>query len=145
MNPQSSSSPEWGDPLDISKPNYQKKFANLHYHSEASDEVGCIYVRPETSALDIMNQYFQKFPKEANIFINEVKWANETLKSEKGMSELRTIMTMGKIPEVVMCAMKFIREDYWEDKRRTLSFFRAFPKLMVGNHNRKDHGNVIVK
>lgn len=138
-----SSSPE--DHLDFIKPNYQRKYANLHYHSEASDEIGCIEVRTWTTESDIMNQYVQKFPKEAKIFLSEVKAANKGLNNQSGMSELRSIMALGKIPEVVMCAMKFIREDYWDSKRRTLHFFRMFPKLMIGNHNRKDSGNVIVK
>ena len=144
MSP-SSLSPEGDSPIDISKPNYQKKYANLHYHSEATDEIGCIMVRQETDALDIMNQYCQKFPKEANIFFHEVKLANEQLSSNSGMSDMKTIMSLGKVPEVIMCAMKFIREDYWESKNRTIRFFRAFPKLMIGNHNRKETGNVIVR
>ena len=144
MSP-SSLSPEASDPIDISKPNYQKKYANLHYHSEATDEVGCIQVRQDTTAEDIMNQYVQKFPKEAKIFFQEVKDANSMLASNTAMSNLKTIMSLGKIPEIIMCGMKFIREDYWESKSRTIRFFRAFPKLMIGNHNRKETGNVIIR
>ena len=138
------SNPEEGDPIDLRKPNYEKKYANLHYHSEATNELGCIEVRPGSTELDIMNQYVRKFPLEAKIFFDEVKWANDTLIAKNGMGEYRTIMSLGKIPEPIMCAMKFIREDYWESKRRTIAFFRMFPKLMVGDHRRKDSGNVII-
>lgn len=141
-----SSSPEPVDsPLDVRKPNYQKQYANLHYQSESTDEIGCIEVRPGTTEEDIMNQYWRKFPKEAQLFLNEVKWANDNLKARSGMSELRSIMSLGKVPEIIMCAMKFIREDYWEDKRRSISFFRKFPKFMVGEHTNKPATGLIIK
>lgn len=141
-----SSNPDPVDsPIDIRKPNYEKQFANLHYQSESTNEIGCIEVRPGMTEEMIMDQYWRKFPKEAQLFLNEVKWANDTLKSKSGMSDLRSIMSLGKVPEIVMCAMKFIREDYWEDKKRSIAFFRKFPKFMVGDHSVKAATGIIIK
>jgi len=139
-----SSNPE-PNPIDIRKPNFDKQFANLHYHSEATEELGCIEIRPGTTEEQIMEQYWRKFPKEAQLFLNEVKWANSNLKNNNGMSELRSIMSLGKVPEIIMCAMKFIREDYWQDKKRSIAFFRKFPKFMVGEHSNKAATGIIIK
>lgn len=140
----SSSNPE-SDPIDIRKPNYDRQFANLHYQSEATGELGCIEVRPGFTEENIMSQYCSKFPKEAQLLLEEVKWANQNLKNNSGMSNLRSIMSLGKVPEIVMCAMKFIREDYWESKSRSIRFFRKFPKFMVGDHSNKKATGIIIK
>lgn len=131
--------------LDLRKPRYDKHFANLHYQSEATNEIGCIEVRPGTTEEQIMDQYWKKFPLEAKMFMEEVRIANQELYSQNGMSEGRRMMSLGKVPEIIMCAMKFIREDYWDDKRRSINFFRKFPKFMVGNHNQKRQGNIIIR
>lgn len=133
------------DPLDFRKPNYGKKTANLNYQSEATGEFGVIEVRPGTTEEQIMDQYVRKFPKECKLFLTELANANASLNAASGMSKEGTMMVMGKIPEVLMCAMKFIREDYWESNARTRAFFRKFPKLMVGDHRVKSTKGVIIK
>ena len=76
------------DPLDVRSPNYNRKFANIHYMSDDTMEKGCIEVRESTTPEDVLFQYKIKFPKECNLFLKEVKESNQELLRTSGMSVL---------------------------------------------------------
>lgn len=133
------------DALSLKKPDFSKKFANIHYQSEATGEYGTIRIRFHTTIEDVFSQYCQFFPKEAKLFLDEIKMRNQSLLNSKGLSLNRSMMTAGSIPEIIMTACKFLYgEDYWEDKKNTLDFLRSNPKLMIGDHSRKNLGNSII-
>jgi hypothetical protein len=55
-------------------------------------------------------------------------------------------MSLGKIPELIHTACKFLYgEHYWDDKKNMLDFIRSYPGFMVGDHTQKRHGNIIIK
>lgn len=133
------------DALAMRKPDFSKKYANIHYQSPSTDEYGTIVIRQNTTVEDVLMQYCRYFPKEAKLFRQDVKSANDELISRSGLSENRTMMSLGKIPEIIHTAMKFLEgETYWDDKRNMLDFIRSYPGFMVGEHKRKDSGNIII-
>lgn len=133
------------DALGLKKPDFSKKFANIHYQSESTGEYGTILIRFGTTVEDVMTQYCQHFPKEAKLFMEEIKMRNATLANQNGMSEGGRMMALGSIPEIIMTACKFLYgEDFWEDKKNSIAFFHTFPKLHVGQHRRTtpDHNRL---
>lgn len=134
------------DALSLRKPDFTKNVANIHYMSEATGEIGVIvFRRGQTDINSVLRQYCRHFPLEAKIFAEEIKRANTSLLNSSGMSHEGRMMSIAKIPDVIMTACKYLYgEDYWDDKRNTLSFIRSHPGFMVGDHRRKDRGNDII-
>lgn len=133
------------DALAIKKPDFSKRFANLHYQSESTGEYGTILIRESTTIDDVLLQYCRYFPKEAKLFHDDVIQANSELASRSGLSQNRTMMSLGKIPEIIITACKFLfGENYWDDKKNMLDFLRSHPGFMVGDHTRKSTGNIII-
>lgn len=133
------------DALALHKPDFSRKYANLHYQSDSTDEYGTITIRPNTTVEDVLTQYCRYFPKEAKLFREDVKSANQELLNRSGLSENRTMMSLGKIPQIIHTAMKFLEgERYWDDKRNMLDFIRSYPGFMVGDHTRKSTGNTLI-
>lgn len=131
------------DALSMRKPDFSKKFANIHYASEVTDEIGCIVIRDNTTMEDVMRQYCSQFPKEARIFMDDIALEKQKLFNSNGMSANKTMLSLGSIPEIIVTAAKFIYgEHYWEDKRNTLDFFRQNPKLRIG-HTKGPSGTII--
>lgn len=145
INPDSST-PN-ADALALRKPDFSKKFANLHYQSETTGEYGTIMIRQHTTVEDVLTQYCRYFPKEAKLFREDIKDANRELDESSGMSQNRSMMSLGKIPEVIHTCMKFLEgERYWDDKRNMLDFIRSHPGFMVGDHSaKKTSGNIIIR
>ena len=140
--------PETGaDAMALRKPDFTKNQANMHYMSESTGEVGCIvFRRGQTSIEDIFRQYCRQFPLEAKLFAEEVKSVNQQLVNSKGMSIGGRMMSIAKIPDIIMTACKYLYgENYWDDKKNTLDFIRQNPGFMIGDHSRKEHGNIIIK
>lgn len=131
------------DPLSIRKPDFTKDIANIHYMSDATQEIGTIlFRRGKTTLEDILRQYCRQFPLEAKIFNEEVKSANSQLTASSGMSHGGRLMAIAKIPDIIMTACKYLYgESYWDDKRHTLDFIRSNPGFMVGDHSHKDRGS----
>lgn len=132
------------DAMSLRKPDFSKKFANIHYASEITDEVGCIVIREITTMEDVMRQYCQQFPKEAKIFMEDIALEKAKLLNSSGMSKNKTMLSLGSIPEIIVTAAKFIYgEHYWEDKRNTLDFFRQNPKLRLGEKRGPSTGIIV--
>lgn len=122
--------------LDLKKPNFKKKLANIHYESEATQEFGTIVIRANTTIEDVFRQYCRFFPKEAKLFKKEIEFKNQILLKKSGISAGGRMMALGSVPEVIMTACKFLYgEDYWDDKKNSIQFFRDNPGLMVGEHS----------
>lgn len=145
INPDSSTPAS--DALAMRKPDFSKKFANIHYQSESTGEYGTITIRHNTTVEDVLTQYCRFFPKEAKLFREDVRQANQELTERSGMSQNRSMMSLGKIPEIIHTSMKFLEgERYWDDKRNMLDFIRSYPGFMVGDHGiKKTSGNIIIR
>ena len=133
----SSEDPFTNNPFDSIVPNFKKKVANLHYISQITGEYGTLNIRPGMSDEDIMEQYARKFPRECRVYLEEIRYMNQTLVNTNGMSKEKQMMALTKIPELIYTAMKFIDEEYWFDKKRFYKFVRKFPKFMIGDHRRR--------
>lgn len=128
--------------LDLRKPNYNKDYANLHYETENTGEIGTIVIEPNTTEDDVLRQYAQKFPIEADRFIEEVKYDNANLSKLSGMSNGGRMMSIGRVPEILQCALKFVHgESFGDDKTDWIWFFRRNPKFMLGDHRVKATSN----
>lgn len=132
-------------PLDTITPNFNRKTANLHYQSELTGEFATIVIRPNTTEDDVLSQYGQKFPRECAQMINTIQELSKSLNTPTGMSKEGVIMALAKIPEVVFLAMRFIDVEYWEKPGAMLRFVRKYPRFGIGDHSRKDRGNIIIR
>ena len=119
--------------LETKVPNFKKRFANLHYQSEVTKEFGTIIIRSNTTEDDIMNQYAKLFPKECNLFLEEIKNITPLLHSPSGMSKMGTMMATTKVPEVIHCCMRYLNEDYWMNAKNVYRFIRRYPKFAIGD------------
>lgn len=143
--PERQDDPFGGDPLDSAMPNFKKRTVNLHYISTMTSEYGTIRIRPGMTEDDVLTQYSRLFPRECAMYLNEIRLTTQALYNANGFSKERHMMALTKIPEILYTAMKFLREDYWFDKKAFYNFVRKYPKFMIGNHSRKTTRGVHVR
>lgn len=131
--------------LDSVTPNFSKKFANIHYQSELTGEFGTLKIRFNTTEDDVLNQYARLFPKECAHFLAEMKELGQSVINPNGMSQLRMMSSLTKMPELIFMAMKFFDENFWSNKANVLRFVRKYPKFQIGDRSRKSTLGVIIK
>ena len=129
--------------LAFRMPDMSKSILNMHIMSDEG-ELATIQLRKGMTAQQLINDYTKTFPKETKKFLEYIRMRNQGLLHESGMSEHKSIMDLGSIPEVIKIGMSFLfGEHYWSKKSNLYGFFRKFPKLMIGSHSKKTTKGVI--
>lgn len=111
--------------------------------SAVTGEEGGMNVTSKTTLADVMQAYWQQFPKEAAAYLSKIADDNAQLHAPSGMSQGGRMMHVTSIPEFVLWAMRAKEREYW-DLKRTYSFIRAYPKFMVGDKQQKETSKGII-
>ncbi len=123
--------------LGYTLPDFDKPVLNMHLMSDEG-EIATIQLRKGMTAEQLVDDYTKAFPKETKKFLSYIRMRNQGLLNDTGMSEHKTIMALGSIPETIKIGMAYLYgPDYWRKKSNLYGFFRKFPKLMIGNHKPK--------
>ena len=111
----------------------------VSYQSPTTFECHCLPIFTNDKLEDIVNRYYDFFPKDFMQCIKETEEENANLKDGSGMSDLRTLMSYGKIPRGlqkmldIWCGGDFLPSYNKVLMRRNLKrLFSYVPKLKIG-------------
>lgn len=121
---------------------------NMHYQSDTTKEFATFRINKAMTVEDVLGLYSRLCPIECQIFLQEVELANKSLHRPGGMSSAGIIMTLGKVPSIVLMMMEFLDPEFFDGAEKLKNFrrfIRAYPKFSTGDHKRKLNTGVIIK
>ncbi len=106
------------------------------YQSPVTFETHMMPIMTSDTWQDVCNRYFDLFPKEAELVMEEIQDQKQLL-VKNGFSKDKTLLLTGKVPKGLekMLDVWHTQGDFWMDKRLRKAFFNHFTKFKVACPN----------